>query len=216
MNNKIKLVSFDMDGTLTYGTTCLQYYLKMLGKEEKAKELEYQYKNHEISDDQVADCYADILKGTTTKQLEEWTANIPRMKNIDKTVSILKEIGLIVGITSVGPSFASEIFQTMFGFDFTSGSDHQFIGGVHAGKMVKTLTGNDKLVILEGICKKNMVCLSEVVAVGDSRSDIPIFEKVGFRIALNADESLQKETDIFIKSDNLLDVSKVIKNNLIK
>ena len=38
-----KLVSFDLDGTLTIGTTCLQYYVKKLGIEDKAIDLENLY-----------------------------------------------------------------------------------------------------------------------------------------------------------------------------
>jgi len=212
--NKYKLVSFDMDGTLTIKTTCLQYYVKKLGIEDKAMELESLYKNHEIDDYQIADRYAEILKGTTRKQFDEWTEKIPRMENIKEAVNKLKELGFIVGITSVGPIFASEYFSSKFGFDFVSGSEHEFIDGVHLGKMTHTLAGKDKVIILEKLSKEKGIKMSEIVAVGDSRSDIPIFEKVGFRIALNADENLRHNTDLFLQTTNLMDVAdKIIKLN---
>jgi len=212
--NKYKMVSFDMDGTLTVKTTCLQYYVKKLGIEDKAMELESLYKNHEVDDYQIADRYAEILKGTTKKQFDEWTEEIPRMQNIKETIDKLKELGFVVGITSVGPTFASEYFSNKFGFDFVSGSEHEFINGIHSGKMIHTLSGKDKVTILEKLSKEKGIEMNEIIAVGDSRSDIPIFEKVGFRIALNADENLKSVTDLFVQSENLLDVSSAIINIL--
>lgn len=210
MNKLFKLISFDMDGTLTLKTTCLQYYVNKLGIEDKAMELESLYKNNEIDDYQIADRYAEILKGTNRKQFNEWTEEIPRMGNIKEAVDKLKQLGFVVGITSVGPIFASEYFSSKFGFDFVSGSRHEFVDGVHSGKMVHTLAGKDKVTILEKLSKEKNIAMSEVIAVGDSRSDIPIFEKVGYRIALNADENLKTSTDLFIQSEDLLDVSNKI------
>lgn len=210
--NKYKLISFDMDGTLTLGTTCLQYYVKKLNQENKAKELEDLYRNNVIDDYEIADKYAEILKGIDRKLFDKWTGEIPRMKNIKEAINVLKSLGFVVGITSVGPIFSSEYFKVNFGFDFASGSEHKFINGIHSGEMIHTLTGKDKVTILERISKNNKIKMTEIIAIGDSRSDIPIFERVGFKIALNADENLKNNTDLFIKSDNLLDVSTQIKN----
>ena len=207
-----KLVSFDMDGTLTLGTTCLQYYVGKLNQADRAKELEYLYKNHIIDDYEIADRYAEMLKGTDKELFDKWTEEIPRMKNIGEAVNKLKLLDFIVGITSVGPIFASEYFKRKFGFDFASGSEHKFINGIHSGEMIRTLAGKDKVVILKRISTEKNVKMTEIIAVGDSRSDIPIFERVGFRIALNADENLRSNADLFIKTDDLLEISDKIKS----
>lgn len=200
------MVSFDLDGTLTIGTTCLQYYVKKLGAEAKAIDLENLYKNYKIDDDEIANRYAKILKGTSKKQLDEWTSEIPRMSNIKEAVGKLKQIGFAVGITSIGPIFASEYFQCRLGFDFISGSEHEFIDGIHTGKMLNILTGDDKVRIVQKLSKERNIKMSEIIAVGDSRSDIPIFEKVGYRIALNADENLKIFSDQVLNSSDLLQV----------
>lgn len=208
---KFKIVSFDMDGTLTRKVTALQYYLQKLNQEKKAAELENLYRTHKIDDDQVADAYAKILKGASLKQLENWTKEIPQMKNIKNTVQKIKDLGLVVGITSVGPIFASETFKKLYGFDFITGSKHKFINNIHAGKMINTLSGKDKLKVLKSICEKYKTSLKKVIAVGDSRSDIPIFESVGVSIALNADENLTGKTDQSLETDDLLEVYNLIK-----
>ena len=69
---------------------------------------------------------------------------------------------------------------------------------------------NQKVTILEKLSKEKGIEMNEIIAVGDSRSDIPIFEKVGYRIALNADENLKSVTDLFIQSTDLLEVSNKI------
>ena len=203
-----------MDGTLTLGTTSLQFYVTKLHQEKKAKELEELYKTHRIDDFQIANAYAEILKGISKKKFDDWTQQIPRVESIGETVKKFKEQGLIVGITSVGPYFASEVYQRLFGFDFVSGSLHEFKNGIHAGRMIKTLTGRDKVIILDSICRRYRFSFSQIIAVGDSRSDLPIFEMAGFSIALNADENLKDKTDCFIKSNNLLEVYLAIQNKL--
>lgn len=214
MTKPFKIVSFDLDGTLTLGTTSLQFYVTKLHQEKNAKKLERLYKTHKIDDFQIADAYAEILKGISREELNHWTREIPRVRNIGETVRKLKKLNLIVGITSVGPYFASEVYQELFRFDFISGSLHEFKNGAHTGRMIKTLTGKDKIKILDSICKKYRVFFPQVIAVGDSRSDIPIFEKAGFDIALNADENLIDKTDCFIKNNDLLEVYAVIRDKL--
>lgn len=210
MNMKYKIVSFDMDGTLTIKTTCLQYYINKLGEEERAKELERRYRGHEIDDKEITDAYITMLKGVTRKQLLDWTNEIPIMKHIASTVQKLKKLGLVVGIISVGPYFASEVYQKLFNFDFISGTKHVFKDGIHTGQISELLWPHDKPKLVESVCRQYRATMSEVIAVGDSRSDIALFEKVGFSIALNADENLRDKASAFIYTDNLLDVYEVI------
>jgi len=211
-----KIVSFDMDGTLTYKIPSLQYFATKLNKESKAKELENFYQSFKLTEEQVATVYAKFLKGLTREKLFKWAKEMPQLKNIGQTVKSLKNLGLQVGITSVGPYFVAEYFQKNCGFDFVSGSTHEFKKEVHQGKMIRVLSGQDKVKILELICQQKRVKLSQVIAVGDSRSDIPIFSKAGLDISLNGDDSLVDKADIFIQTDDLLDVYRAIKARLKK
>jgi phosphoserine phosphatase len=52
--------------------------------------------------------------------------------------------------------------------------------------------------------------MSQVVAVGDARSDIPLFGAVGFSVALNATPVAQAAASISLRSDRLPDVLAVI------
>lgn len=208
---KLKIVSFDMDGTLTRGGTSLQFYASELGKQERAKELETLYKTHQIDDIKIAEEYALMLKGLSKTALYKLTRKIPKVKNIGETIKALKGLGLRVGITSVGPSFTSEAFQQWFGFDFISGSTHEFKNDIHTGKMIKTLSGKDKLAIVESECVRHHATLSQVIAIGDSRSDIPIFEKAGYSIAFNADDNLKDKAKLFLQSEDLLKIYNAIK-----
>jgi len=48
--------------------------------------------------------------------------------------------------------------------------------------------------------------MSQVIAIGDSFSDLPIFSKVGCSIALNYDEVLEGKADIYVRSNNIFSV----------
>jgi phosphoserine phosphatase len=62
----------------------------------------------------------------------------------------------------------------------------QSTGGVLCGTVSRYFDEHDKLHWVEEWCAQNGYSMSQVAAVGDSRSDIPLFHRVGLSIALNA------------------------------
>ena len=58
--------------------------------------------------------------------------------------------------------------------------------GVPTGAVKRHFDEWDKLEFVRSHCEANQIELSQCVAVGDSRSDVPLFKAVGFSVALNA------------------------------
>jgi phosphoserine phosphatase len=205
-----RLVSFDMDGTLTRGTTALQYFASQLGQSQRAAELEHLYKTKVLDDQQVAEAYAALLKGVSIEQFGEWMGAIPKVDHITEVVANLHNLKLMVGIVSVGPRMATEALEPRDGFDFVSGSWHEFKDGVHMGRMIKVMSGADKVEVLTERCEEYGYTMDQVIAVGDSRSDVDIFERVGYAIAFNADYHLWGKADEHVESNDLMDVYALI------
>jgi phosphoserine phosphatase len=56
---------------------------------------------------------------------------------------------------------------------------------------------------IEEWCREHGHSLAEVTAVGDSRSDVPLFEQAGYAIALNATADARALADVAVDTDQL-------------
>ena len=61
----------------------------------------------------------------------------------------------------------------------------------------------DKPLFVRAYAERFGFSLSQCVAVGDSRSDIPLFKEVGLSVALNATEQARAEADLSLSTNDL-------------
>ena len=78
--------------------------------------------------------------------------------------------------------------------------------GVLTGEIESYCTAQDKLRFFLNTCASFGILVSDTVAIGDSKSDHPVFQMAGKSIALNADEETKKIATHSIDTDNLLDI----------
>ena len=79
------------------------------------------------------------------------------------------------------------------------------------GEIEKYCTELDKLQFFLSTCHTRRIALSDTLAIGDSRSDHPIFRKAGISIALNADKETKALATHSLDTKDLLDVLNFIK-----
>ena len=94
----------------------------------------------------------------------------------------------------------------MFRFDKIYGSLYEIENGVFSGRILSHLGDSGKLDSLISFCKENNIELEEVVSIGDSASDIKVFEKSGKSIAINYSSILIGKADVYIRTNDLCDV----------
>ena len=68
----------------------------------------------------------------------------------------------------------------------------------------------DKRAFVQDYFAERAIPLSRCFAVGDSHSDIPMFQVVGFSIALNASPEAQAAATLKVNSDSLIVISQLI------
>lgn len=78
------------------------------------------------------------------------------------------------------------MLQERHGFAAVSGTELQVTGGVLGGSVSRYFDEHDKLRFVEQWCAERGISLGDVAAVGDSRSDLPLFRRAGRAVALNA------------------------------
>jgi len=80
------------------------------------------------------------------------------------------------------------------------------IDGRFTGEITTHLGDTGKLNILVDFCRRHGIGLNQCVAIGDSESDIEVFENCGRSIAINHSEALEGKASEYILTDDLSDI----------
>lgn len=143
-----------------------------------------------------------LLRGTTVSQLR----GAPWLPGIAETVAALRKAGMRVVVATVTWRFAAELLVEQFGFDAASGTEMAREGDVLLGRVARHFDEFDKAEFVADHCAARGIELRRCAAVGDSRSDIPLFERVGFSIALNATPRARQVADVSLQAEDARDL----------
>jgi phosphoserine phosphatase len=199
-----RVVCFDLDGTLTRGTTVSEHLAASLGQAAELRELERAYAAHEISNRVVADRTAGDYAGLELAAVRAELERLPMIAGIAETVGALRAAGAAVVLATVTWRFAAEAVAERFGFDAALGGTRiAATGGRVLGRVERHCDEYDKATAVEAWCAEHGVPLAGLAAVGDSRSDLPLFALAGRSIALNAAPAAREAADVALEADDL-------------
>jgi phosphoserine phosphatase len=205
------LACFDLDGTLVQATSISQHLADHFGQSAQMAELERRYAAGDITNAVVADEQAAMYGGMPLAQVVEALDDVPCIEGIDATVDTLRKQGLDSLLCTVTWSFAAEEFCKRHGFAKGSGTQIDLESdGTLTGKVRRYFDEWDKLEFVRSYCAEAGVELGDCIAIGDSRSDVPLFEAVGFSIAINATEQARKAASVTLNTGDLTDVLALI------
>lgn len=200
------VVVFDLDGTLLRETTVSLMLAEWLGKTEEVAALERAYSANEISNSLVADTSARWLAGKRMAEVWDVLEGGPWIEGMAETLETLAEAGTKLLLGTITWRFAAELLQERYGFAAVSGTEMSMRGDVLSGTVERNFDEHDKLRFVEGWCERHRYELGEVIAIGDSRSDVPLFARAGASIALNASPEARSAATYVLDTDDLRDV----------
>jgi phosphoserine phosphatase len=203
---RFPVVFFDLDGTLLRGTTVSMLTAAWLGRRGALDDLERRYAEGAISNAAVADASAPWFEGHSVDEVTRVLDPGPWIAGIGATVDALRAAGAHVALATVTWRSAAEAVAARFGFEDCCGTELAAAGGRLLGSVSRHFDAEDKAAFVEEVCLRRGVSPSEAAAVGDSRSDLPMFERVGFSIALNADEPARAAATTALDTEDLRDV----------
>ncbi|HUU46714.1 MAG TPA: HAD family phosphatase [Acidobacteriota bacterium] len=210
---KIAVVCFDMDGTLIRNTDSVRYLCTLNGNAGALQEIE----KHEI-DGSISWIDADhrkarLIKGLSLSAAEDkFKDTIELIQNIEQVVGHLKERGIRSVLITAGPIQVAGILGTQFGFDGVYGSLYEVEDQRFTGRITRHLGNDGKLQCLKDFCVKNGIGFEHCVAVGDSESDIDLFEKCGRSIAINYSDAVKGKASEHLITDDLSDVIGILES----
>lgn len=203
--NRIRLVAFDLDGTLIPGTTVSLSLAHHLGYEAELQALERQFRDGEIGNSVIADFEAEHLRGLPVTEIEEVIGRIPLIRGLRETVEALKSGGITAIVATITWSFAPRAYQRRFGVDGYCGTEMGEADGRLTGTVVRYCDEFDKLDYVKAECARRGLEARHCAALGDSRSDIPLFHWAGRSMAINASPAARAAARSAIETSDLRD-----------
>jgi phosphoserine phosphatase len=200
------VVAFDLDGTLIRGTSVSLLLAEWLGRTEEIVELERAFHAHEIPGSVIADTSAGWFAGQSRADVWRVLADGPWIDGMDETFRLLSAAGVNLLLGTITWSFAAEMLRERYGFASVSGTEMPAPDGILAGSVSRYFDENDKACFVEEWCARNGYSIGEVAAIGDSRSDLPLFGRAGLSIALNATQDARAVATHCLDTEDLRDV----------
>ena len=201
---RYKLIMFDMDGTLIKGRGIFKIAEEMNFKNELLRL--FSYKGSDFYNKSIE--IAKLTKGMQKKELLNIFRSIPFQDNLEEVIKKIKEKKIITAIATDSYLFLANDIKDRLRFDYAFANNliinDDIITGeleIHNKKLIKD-TYNGKIYsickshVLEQLCEKLNINITESIAVGDGKVDISMIKKAGLGIAFNASIEVQKNADV--------------------
>ena len=211
----IKLVLFDMDGTLLEGRTIQKFAEEKKFKKELIKLLKSKKKFYEITIE-----IAKLLKDMQKEELLKIFREIPIQRDCKFVIQKLKKLNIKTAIITDSYKFVAEDLRKRLDIDYTFANNLISKNGVFTGEVVihnkkyqkdplnSEIYSICKSCILDMLCKKFNIKKNEVIAIGDGIVDIGMLNQAGIGIAFRAPETVKKYANV--TTNNLIDILKYI------
>ena len=211
--SQIKLVVFDMDGTIIEPRSSWAMIHDYFGTDNT--EMLQMYIDHKISDKEFVK--ADIKLWNSKSDVpvnEEYINSIldkakPR-KGAKELIAKLHEMNIKTVILSGGIQYLADKLAKewdmagAFANDLIDDADGNLTANINA-------SGHNKGPLMKKIIKDFGLASSEVAAVGDTMVDLPMFEIAGLSIAVNTDdERVISKSEYHLKEGSMKQLSDVI------
>lgn len=181
------LVCFDVDGTLVPGTSSSVWVATRLGGGDALVAAEVAYAEGRITNEEVATVDARGWAGRAEAEIRAHLETLPLVDGIAETVVWCRDHGLRPILTTLAWAPAGLLLAERFGFAAFCGTVPEAEGGRYTGRVGRHLDEYGKRDFALAQARRHGVAPARCAAVGDSRSDLPLFAAVGMSVGFNAD-----------------------------
>ncbi|MGW5743954.1 HAD family hydrolase [Amycolatopsis sp. NPDC003861] len=175
------LVCFDVDGTLVPGTSSCAWVAAALGHEAELVAAEAAYVAGELTNQEASVIDARGWAGHTEAEVLARLATLPLVDGIAETVAWCRDHDLRPILTTLAWTPVGRLLAGRFEFAAYCGPVPEAEGGRYTGNVAEHLDefGKRDFALAQGFAPERCA------AIGDSRSDLPLFAAVGTSIAFN-------------------------------
>ena len=204
---KLRLIVFDVDGTLVKVNSSWQFLHEKLGTWDRGRKYAEQFYRGDITYEDWARLDASLWAGLPLKMVQHIVNTITYTYGAKEAINALKKKGFQVVLLSAGLSLVTERIRKEISIDGSIANELIVKNELLTGEVNVKVSVNNKDEVLAQMLEKFSVDMGECAAVGDDETLIPLFNCVGLAIAFNPrSKSVEKHADIVAKSRDLRDV----------
>ena len=200
----IKLVVFDVDGTLTQHSSIWWRLHELFGTTKEGRLYFDQYFAGEINYEQWADYDAALWTGEPVSKVMEAVEATKLVPGVKETISTLSEHGIKTAILSGGLDIMADDIARRAGIEYVLTNNLGIKDGVLTGTVENIIGWAEKAKFIHTILEHFGVKLEETAFVGDGRNDMSVLSIVGLSIAFNPeDQEVADTAQVVIRENDL-------------
>ncbi len=200
----IRLVVFDVDGTLTQHSSVWWRLHELFGTTKKGRLYFDQYFAGEINYEQWADYDAALWTGESVSKVMEIVSATKLVTGVLETVTTLSEHGIKTAILSGGLDIMADDIARRAGIEYVLTNKLGINDDVLTGTVENIIGWADKAEHIHTILNHFGMTLEETAFVGDGRNDMSVLSVVGLSIAFNPeDQEVADTAQVVIRENDL-------------
>jgi phosphoserine phosphatase len=204
---KLRLVVFDVDGTLIRVESSWQHLHEQLGTWDRGRKYAERFFRGFITYEDWARLDASLWRGLPLERVQRIVNDIPYTDGARDAITTLRRRGLVVVLLSAGLSIVTDRIRGEIGVDDSLANELVVKDGFLTGEVKVNVSFRSKDEALHRILERFDVTPDECAAVGDDETLIPLFEKVGLGIAFNPRKKVvERRADVVVKGNDLRQV----------
>ena len=182
----IRLVCFDMDGTLIKMET-INRIAEVAGIGEQMQELTSKAMNGEVDFKSNFLQRVKMLQGVPVEILEDIASELPYTNGLKNLMQELQRHSIQTAVITGNFNIFGKYLKQKFGFDHIFTTVPEIKNGILTGNICgDIIDAPAKSSILIKICSENNIPLNCTLSIGDGANDIPLLATAGAAIAYNA------------------------------
>lgn len=197
----MKVFLSDFDGTLV-NKDILDVICGINGKEAESRRLNEEFIAGEREGLPTLKQRIDFLSGISYKQIYDKLEENDYL--IDGAVELfhtLKTKKVITVLHSGNLVPVLKYYQDKLGIDYIVGNMPRMDGDIIKGIELSDFAGREfKVIGCRKIIDQYKIDKEDIIAIGDSPADLPVFALAGKRIVINAKNGIEQEADIVLKN----------------
>lgn len=201
-----RAVALDVCGVLTTHKSVWQFIHEELGLwTNHAERFQDDFLAGRISYREFCDLDARLWAGITTGEMERIIDRLPLRKHIDELFSFLTDRSLQVGLISTGLTVLTARLARRYSVDYSIANHLLTENGRLTGDVEIRVEHDGKGAALGRFARVVGVRPSEIIAVGDGESDIPMFQAAGLSIGFvpggSVSEKVKRAAEVLVTAD---------------
>jgi phosphoserine phosphatase len=201
---RLKLALFDLDGTLKQVRDPYVYLHRRLGTWEQSQEFFQLGMEGKIPYAEWLRRDAELWAGQPVERIITLFRANPYVPGAGAVLRALKQASVTVALISSGLALHAELVRAKFGLDYAFANEVLVADGRLTGEAVERVPEGGKGAIADQLMVELGVSSNALLAIGDSTSDIALFERAGVSVAVNpSSDEVRAAADIVLGEPDL-------------